>query len=269
MSNAKFSLSAKKELIGNLTFIVFWMLWGVYIGFAGWLFPMMGKGRTDEVLLTIAEKAYFDAAKQGFLWQFGSNRPLFLTVMFVLWLGFFILLLSRLNSHFMAKSVNRTATYKRLAVGALSLPVFFLVSGAAVSSMIYAPKLDFLNSFLPPALFIIGMGLIWIIAGEQGWADDFSSWATSRIEGKPKLLRTFLQGASVGLAIFALSQVSSIFFAKFILPVTGIISDPDLGYHFGVRLSYGLAFCYSLSLGITGGFVIAMAPRYYNMPFQS
>lgn len=107
-------------------------------------------------------------------------------------------------------------------------------------------------------IFVIGTAGLWLIAGEQGWAGDFSSW---RMPHDAKPVRISLLGAATGVVIFAITYLSDIVAEKYFVLVSEVLDGSGETSFLGFKyLALGLSIQISLELLLIAGFAVALSP---------
>ena len=157
------------------------------------------------LILTHAEKADLELMSRRFDWIGKNPEVLFgIAILFIVTAG--ILLLVNLNPNFKNKFKGNTAKLKLAAVLLCSLVCFLLLLAPPTRSYssIYSIDPRSLNNTAAFVFFFLSMGLLWFIAGETGWAGDFSSWKMG-VQGKgAKPFLSFILGGITGTAAFGL-----------------------------------------------------------------
>lgn len=215
------------------------------------------------VILTQAEKADYELMSLRFDWV--ANNPyviLYIVIVFVVTAC--ILLLANLNPNFKNKYKGKTAKLKLSAVLLCSLVcfLFLLIPPTSFYFSIYSapPPLDNTTAFV---FFFLGMGLLWFIAGETGWAGDFSSWKMG-VQGKgAKPFLSFILGGIIGIAAFGLYYLFKWSFYKYKFLVLEVLGESgEVSYPGFKLLVYELMFMSSVCLGILSGFVTSLSPTH-------
>lgn len=217
------------------------------------------------MILTQAEKADFELMSQKFSWI--AKNPYIVAVILMLLIAITgILLFANLNPHFRNKFKEKTARLKAAAVLLSSMGCFLLLF-LPVTNIFSAL---FSNFLLPQTqnnviflFFFFGMGLLWFVAGEIGWAGDFSSWNMG-VQGKQAMpVASFILGSIVGSAAFGLCYLFNWSFNKYFILVSEVLDKSGETSYLGFKLlAYYLMFISSISLGILGGLITALAPTY-------
>jgi len=218
------------------------------------------------MILTHAEKADFELMSQKFSWI--AKNPYIVAVILILFIVITgILLFANLNPHFMNKFKEKTARLKAAAVLLSSLACFVLLLTPLFSSssflFLYSSFPQTINNTVIFLFFLIGSGLFWFIAGETGWAGDFSSWKMG-VQGKTAMpVASFILGSIVGSAAFGLYYLFNWSFNKYFILVSEVLDKSGETSYLGFKLlAYYLMFISSISLGILGGLITALSPTY-------
>jgi len=219
---------------------------------------------TEHPLVTWEEKAEFDSfAKSPWwklspTWQRSILTGLFAVIPLALSAVGFWSFLWHLNPNWVKASPRWKG--KPLVVSMLvllSVAILLLVIVSASISMGMGIRL------LHTLALVIFFGLLWFIAGEMGWAGDYSSWKMG-VPGKiPRPGASFLMGATVGLAASGLIWLDRwaigqwMFLASEVLPKTFFLMRLPFR-----NSCYGMAAVVGMSFGIFAGLAAALSPRY-------
>ena len=253
----------KKEI----AFIASMIILGIALGIG--IVAIMGAisvpGYTG-MILTQSEKADFELMSQKFLWL--AKNPYIIAIILILLIVITgILLFANLNPHFRNKFKEKTARLKASAVLLTSLGCLLLLFVPATnffsflfSDFLFSHARDNIAVFL---FFFLGTGLLWFIAGETGWAGDFSSWKMG-VQGKQaRPVASFILGGIIGSAAFGLYYLFNWSFNKYFVLVSEVLDKSGETSYLGFKLlAYYLMFISSISLGILGGLITALSPTY-------
>jgi hypothetical protein len=251
----------KKEI----AFIASMIILGIALGIGIVAIMAIAVPSYAGLILTHAEKADFELMSQKFSWIAKNPYPLFgILILFIMTTGslFFV----NLNPNFKNTYKEKTARLKSAAV--------LLLSGGCLL-LLLVPVTNILNLFsgflLPWAqnniavflFFFLGTGLLWFIAGEMGWAGDFSSWKMG-VQGKQAMpVASFILGGIIGSAAFGLYYLFNWSFDKYFILVSEVLDKSGETSYLGFKLLANyLMFFLSMSLGIMAGLITAFSPTY-------
>lgn len=219
-----------------------------------------------SMILTHTEKADFELMSQKFSWI--ATNPYIIAIILIILIAITgILFFTNLNPHFRNKFKEKTARLKAAAVLLSSLACFVLLLTPLFSSnsflFLYSSFPQTINNTVTFLFFLIGSGLLWFIAGETGWAGDFSSWKMG-VQGKTAMpVASFILGSIVGSAAFGLYYLFNWSFNKYFILVSEVLDKSGETSYLGFKLlAYYLMFISSISLGILGGLITALSPTY-------
>lgn len=253
----------KKEIAFLASMIILGIVFG--IGIVAILGAIAVPSYTG-MILTQAEKADFELMSRQFDWI--AKNPYVLTgilILFIVTAG--ILLFVNLNPNFKNKYKEKTSRLKSAAVllcSGLCFMLLFLPATSFFSSIFsYSLLPQTSNNTAVFIFFFLGTGLIWFIAGEMGWAGDFSSWKMG-VQGKgAKPFLSFILGGITGSAAFGLYYLSNWTFTKYFILVSEVLDKSGETSYLGFKLlAYELMFMSSMSLGIMAGLITALSPTY-------
>ena len=211
------------------------------------------------MILTQAEKADFELMSRRFDWSANNPYVIPITVMFLI-LSTGVLFFINLNPNFKNKCKGKTEKLKLAAVLLCSLVCFlFLLAPSSIYSMDPQP-IDTTTGFV---FFFFGIGLLWFITGEMGWAGDFSSWKVGVQEKRAKPFLSFILGGITGIAAFGLYSLFNWSFNKYFLLVSEVLDKSAETSYLGFKLlAYEYMFMSSVSLGILSGLITSLSPTY-------
>ncbi len=254
----------KREIAFVASMIILGIVLG--IGFVAILGAIAAPAYTN-LILTQAEKADFELMSRQFNWVAKNPYPLLaIGILFII--TAVILFFANLNPNL---NLNK---FKEKTPG-LKAPVVLLCSGACIF-LLSAPAVGLFSSFftwfaLPQTqnyfviflFFFLGTGLLWFIAGEMGWAGDFSSWKMG-VQGKgAKPAASFFLGGVAGSAAFGLFYLFTWSFNKYFVLVSEVLDKSGEISYLGFKLlAYAIMFLLSISFGILAGVTIALSPSY-------
>jgi hypothetical protein len=208
--------------------------------------------------LTLTEKADWNRiASFGNLMMGSSSWILFAAVSLGIVTIIILLFLRVLNPQCMValKKWRSVAGAKLLLVFLLSLAWLYLL--ANLSGSFYITQTEISKS-IQFGIYVIGTAGLWLIAGERGWAGDFSSWRMSH-DAKP--VRSSLLGAATGIMIFAISYLSDIAAGKYFVLFSQVLAGSGEPSFLGFKyLALGSSIQITLELLLIAGFVVALAP---------
>jgi hypothetical protein len=241
------------------TFILAMFIVGPFAGLAITLVLLMiAIPQFTQYQLTLAEKADWDRiALYGNLMMSSSSWILLAAATFAIVTIIMLLFLRALNPQSMMalKKWRSVAGAKLLVVFLLSLAWLYLLVNE--SGSFYITQWDISKS-IQFGIYVIGTASLWFVAGEQGWAGDFSSW---RMPHDAKPVRILLLGAATGIVIFAISYLSDIAAGKYFILVSEVLDGSGETSFLGFKyLALGSSIQFSLELSLIAGFAVALAP---------
>ncbi len=212
----------------------------------------------SQYLLTVAEKA--DWERMGkFAGYFidhafmNINIAVFVVAAIVVSILFLLTINPQVTNavkHWRSKSGA-----KLLIVLLAVLGLLYLLGFGLDFSFFRMPRMGKLVQFL---IMIFGTGFLWLVAGDQGWAGDFSAWGKQQ-DVEPR--RTFLLGALAGAATFALGNLLNWSFNKYFILVSEVLDrSGEMSYQGYQLLTFGLLVMLGIVCPILAGIVIALAP---------
>lgn len=223
-----------------------------------------------NLLLTLREKADLEASLKSIFTFLGSHANTMIVVLVIFVIIYFFFVLFELNPNFTARKKEGFNRKKAVVAALASAALLLLVAAALMRS----PML-IVSGIIPsssPAtgiatlgfLIVIISGALWLVAGETGWAGDFTSWGfcgggTSRRAG---VAAAFFMGAVCGgiaLSFFILFNWS---FDRYFLLVSEVLGGSGEPTFSGMKLlSWALVFLSGFSFAVIAGFVTVLAPR--------
>ena len=261
-----------KEFVQDIIFVIVMGIFGVAsaIGIVAVLNAIARPSYID-MLLTMKEKADFEAMATGFLGFLGANAQAMIWVILIFAIITFFFVLFKLNPNF--RSLGKPGVKKAKAVvaglGGMVLFFLFIVAAARTPLAIFSGVLP---SPLPESFILYAgvmkviMGILWLVVGEMGWAGDLTSW---RLGDKddfrsawPKAVVSFLMGAACGGITCLMLLLYNWCFDKYFLLVTEVLgksSEPSLlGWQL---LTNALMVILGLSFAIIAGFITVLSAR--------
>lgn len=236
------------------------MLLGAYLGMV--VFPLLWSEdapASASALLTIEEAKGLEELDNK-LALFKDNLPLVKTFLVVLSVSAFALLFLNLNRN-VGRGLpgRRGARLKALAAFALFAGCFILMA-AVTEGMSY---LGGARGAIKSILFVLLFGLAWYVAGEMGWAGDFSRWR-GRGEAPGRIAETrsgIFMGLAVGGTAWALVLLGDRASACYLALAAGVLAgSPVPSWRGLVFTSLGISFMLVASFGVLAGVAIALAP---------
>ena len=257
----------------DILFVCVFMIFGLCVGFP---IPSVILLRSLDViigdLLTLPEMAQLESATASMCRFLGTHLTLVRIIWVILTIIVLAFVLGWLNPHFWSVLTRRAKKAKFIVVILCCLVLFSLLIFLSAQGPIrntFETLFDLSEVFfsipsaelpdLPYGLFLIlGTVVLWLIAGEIGWAGDFSSWRMDRGTIGLKLVMTLLMGAAVGVIAYYVRYLFSWSSQQYFI-LLGV--GPDMFPFRWVRLfTYELMFTLAFSLGIVAGFVTVLAP---------
>ncbi len=265
-----------KEFVRDLIFVVVMGIFGVAsaIGIVAVLNAIARPSYVD-MLLTLREKADFEAMATGFLGFLGANARAMAWVIVVFVIISFFFVLFELNPNFRSLKKPGVKKAKAVVAGLGGMVLFFLLIVAAART----PLAVFSGVFpspMPESFVLYGVvmcvisGIFWFLVGETGWAGDLTSW---RVDDKddfrsawPKAIASFLMGAACGGIAYCFLLLYNWCFDKYFMLVAEVLGrsgEPSLlGWQL---LSRALMVMLGLSFALIAGFVTILSARRMTM----
>lgn len=206
-------------------------------------------------IITLEEKEDLEQMNRLSKWFRKLERPIILITGKLLLFGITLsLLLLNLNPNLGKKStLNKKGITKALLVIISAIALLILIDYADSQKLVSI------------AIFLIGTGFLWFIAGETGWAGDFLSWKMGVQGREAKPLMAFFMGGVVGSAVIGLLFLNSWILSNYsmlLLEMPEVYVYKYLHFKF---LVYGFVFMLSLSFGIIAGLIVALSPTYQEI----
>jgi hypothetical protein len=262
-----------KEFVQDIIFVIVMGIFGVAagIGIISILNAIARPGYVD-MLLTLKEKADFEAMATGFLGFLGANtKAMMIMVLIFVIIGFFLVLFE-LNPNFRSLKKPGVKKVKAIIAGLGGLFLFFLLVLVAGRTPLAVFSYGVLPSSLPDSFILYGVvmslisGILWLLVGETGWAGDLTSW---RLGDKddfasvwPKAVASFLMGAASGGIAYYFLLLYNWCFDKYFLLVTEVLgksAEPSLlGWQL---LANALMVMLGFSFAIIAGFITVLSAR--------
>lgn len=244
----------KKETMFTLAMLTL----GIIAGFAlAAILMAIAAPQFSEYLLTAAEKADWERISWFASKVFGSGSVVIYGASFIALIVVMFLFLQTLNprTKVILKRWRSRSGAKFLIVLLISLAWFYLL--ASLSDNLFVSQRE-ISRVIQLCIFMIGTASLWLVASEQGWAGDFSSWGFSN-DARPKRV-TFL-GAVAGIVIFIIAQIFDFAMLKYFILVSEVFDGSGEVSFLGFKqLAFGSALQLGLELSLIAGFVIALAP---------
>jgi hypothetical protein len=246
----------KKEMF----FIAVLMVLGIVIGLVVLaLLAAIAVPNYSDTVLSMSEKA---ALQQGqtfglLMGKNGLAMSMALAGLIAVLAG--ALLMKILNPNIKLHYKERTEKLKFFAVA--------LGSGAClVVLIVLALRFDFLGqdvtqNSIACLLFIVFTGLLWLLAGEMGWAGDFKAW-TMGVQGRAaRPIASFLLGSVAGGATVLVIYLSARAFTTYFILSTEVLDGSDFSIVSGLKfMAYEISITSFLLMGILGGLITALSP---------
>lgn len=223
-------------------------------------------------VLTLGEKTDFELMKAGSDWYHkGYMAAVIGVVMFILGrlaFGFLVFLLNPNLSMELVKS--KRAVIKAILVFEGTIALSYIASYYYVSGTL-SPFEGTAAIAARLAFFFVMGGLIWFVAGETGWAGDFSSWGMGTREKGSRPVEAFFLGGLVGMAISAVGMLNSWFFRNYAIFVHEVLDNVSSGETTTVgmqMLTSKVTIYYGFSFGIAAGLIVAFSPVFQDMKWR-
>lgn len=223
-----------------------------------------------NLLLTLREKADLEASLKGMLMFLGSHVNTMMAVLAMCAIICFFLVLLELNPNFTAwkkAGFNR----KKVIVATIASAVLLLLLAASLTRFPMLIVSGIIPATFPNTgiatlgfLMVILSGALWIIAGETGWAGDFTSWGfrSGWRSGRTGAAATFFMGAACGGIAYCLFILFNWSFDRYFLLVSEVFGGSGEPTFSGMKLlSWALVVLLGFSFAIISGFVTVLAPR--------
>ncbi len=261
-----------KDFIRGLILVIVMGIFGVAsaIGIVAVLNAIARPSYVD-MLLTMKEKADFEAMATGFLGFLGANAQVTIWVILGFALIGYFLVLFELNPNF--RSLLKPGVKKVKAIiaglGGMVLAFLFIVAAARTPLAIFSGVFP---SPMPESLLLYGIlmsaisGILWLLVGEMGWAGDLTSWRPGDKDdfasAWPKVAASFLMGAACGAITYCMLLLYNWCFDKYFLLITEVLgksAEPSLlGWQLFAR---AVMVMLGLSFAIIAGFVTVLSAR--------
>ena len=223
-------------------------------------------------LLTIKEMADFELMKTSGDWyKKGYMAPVIGIIMFILGRLAFGFLVFLLNPNLKMKLVkSKRSVIKAILVFEVTIALSYIASYYYVSGTL-SPFEGTATIAARLAFFFVMGGLIWFIAGETGWAGDFSSWGMGTSEKGSRPAEAFILGGLVGIGISAVGMLNSWFFRNYAIFVHEVLDNASTGETttIGMQLlTSKVAIYYGLSFGIAASLIVALSPVFQDIKWR-
>lgn len=220
----------------------------------------------NNLLLTVKEKTDFDLMWKNLGWL-AKNPTIILVVLTISALVAGVLTILSLNPNFSRDRFRGKIGRLKISLVMLGcfIWVFLLLGGGIriIGALFYQAQTSDLSVFI---LCFTGTGVLWLIAGEMGWAGDFSSWKMG-IEGReaePAL--SFILGGIVGSVLYGSLYLNEWMFMKYLVLVSEVLDKSGEVSYLGFKLlTYESMFMSGMSFGILAGFILTFSPRYLTV----
>ncbi|MFC1549331.1 hypothetical protein ACFL4R_00455 [Nitrospirota bacterium] len=209
----------------------------------------------DNYILTHEEKADLDRMAESF--SFAMYNPEMLALISVPFiLVAFILFLKVLNPNIKLASFKTLPGFVKASV---SIILALAVYGAV---LIYLDEWSFSALSVGKTLaFLSAAGMLWVVAGEAGWAGDLSSWRSGGNSDGLSLKSSFFYGIGAGAFLILLVVFGFWAFNKYFILVSEVLDGSGETSYAGFRyLLYGMIFVLSFSLAASAAAIAAIAP---------
>jgi hypothetical protein len=207
----------------------------------------------DSHLLSIAEHNDFQRMHAIFGPAAEGPEPLLVLALLIV-LSAIILLLAALNPNFRfekmldPKAAGKGAVILLAALGLVVFSVFLeeIGAGGILLRFFYLP---------------LASGALWLLAGENGWAGDLSTWKSQTSTGDPDRPAIILMGVLWGLTAGLLTLFSKQLFQKFFIVVSEVLDGTGETSYVGfVWFLVGISVLIALAGGILMGLAFSLAP---------
>ncbi|MDD3626418.1 MAG: hypothetical protein PHV06_03790 [bacterium] len=187
-----------------------------------------------------------------------------LIIEIILALIVFFLFLSVINPNLLPGLINKAAAAKSWVIFILSIIILLFITGELTrsSALIHIGYLDTsspLNRL--NIMIVILFGILWIVAGEAGWAGDLKSWGWGKEGEKSKPVLSFIMGALLGCVISIIVALNEWVFANYIVLVSEVLDKAgEVSYLGFILIRNALIFMLGFSFAIFAGMATACAP---------
>jgi hypothetical protein len=251
----------KKETL----FIMLMTLLGAVLGLEiAYILGSIMRPDYTQFVLTFREKAEFEESHRFLGFITGPNgQNIMMAVLWTLAIAAAVLFITILNPQIKQAFRHRTGRLKLAAVLIANLGFWYLFIPAMTDFPLGTGALTSFPGILQFAAAAVAAGLMWLVAGETGWAGDFSSWKAGVADRRPLLLRSFLLGGAVGGAAYGLHSLGRWAFEKFFSLTTEVLASSGNISALTIYSSmYEMIFLLSMSLAVLAGVAAALAPVY-------
>lgn len=242
----------------DISFVLAMFLFGTIAGLLVTLILMaIAVPQFTQYQLTVAEKADWERIASYTDLLTGSSSWIILAAASLALGGILMLLFLRMVNPHITTALKRprsVAGAKFLVVFIASLVWLYLLINLSGSFYLQSE----ISKLIQFGVSVVGTAGLWVLAGERGWAGDFSSWRMPR-DAKP--MRISLLGAVTGAAVFAITYVFDVAMGKYFILVSEVLDGSGETSFLGFKyLALGTSLQISLELLLIAGFASALAP---------
>ncbi|MBI4822683.1 MAG: hypothetical protein HY805_00405 [Nitrospirae bacterium] len=250
----------KKEI----AFISVMMILGIAIGF-GIMMVLMAVSvpSPSNLLLTPVEKGNFESMQKNLQWVTGPwTQNIFIAILILLLVITLILFILNLNPNIKNAFKQKGGILKAVAVIVISAIWIFMLFVPVGKYPEFGLERPETSMFF---LFTFITGLLWLVAGEMGWAGDFSSGGVKVEERHSMPMQSFLMGAITGSSVYTLLIATNWTFKKYFIMIaeTEVLDKSVEPSMLGIKmLGYGLMAMFCILFGIIAMLTVSLSPTY-------
>lgn len=248
----------------DITFIVSMAVFGALVGLMVCAILMaIAIPSFSNYILTLSEKADFEKLEtSAFLFspaKFKIFKFVFLAIIVIVGGWFFYFL----NSNLFKAFKSRTGVLKFIITVVICIVWFtalVLLSSRITGAGMVTPSGDNITSFL---FVVLSTMTLWFVAGETGWAGDYSSWKMGSQDKKAEPIKTLIMGAVVGAVFYCLLLLNNALFTKYFALVSDALDESgETSYKGFVLLTYSLVVLGSFTMGVLGWLTAGLSPTF-------
>jgi len=245
----------KKEML----FIAVLMVLGIVIGLVVLaLLAAIAIPNYSDTILSLSEKAALQQGQTVGLLMGKNGLVLSTALAGLIAVIAGALLMKILNPNIRFHYQERTEKLKFLAVA--------LGSGACLFVLVVlALRFDFMGQDVAQNsivcfLFIVFSGLLWLLAGEMGWAGDFKAW-TMGVQGRAaRPIASFFLGAVAGGTTILVLYLAARAFSTYFILSTEVLDGSDFSIMSGLKfMAYEISITSFLLMGVLGGWITVLS----------
>lgn len=244
----------------KFAFISAAVVFGLVLGLASTLVLLaIALPSSTGYLLTLAEKADYDLMAKNLEWvsRAGSMNVVFVIAGLIFFITL-ILFMAILNPRLGNAMKSKKGFLKLLVVLFGSMVWFYLLK-----IPVTMPGDTGGQGPWNMVVLIAGTAMLWLAAGEAGWAGDFSSWKMGVQGQRARPMESLVLGGLVGGASFGLLSFLNWALNKYFILVSEVLDKSgDVSYRGYTLLACGIIFLCAMAAPIIAGFIVALSPTY-------